>query len=97
MREQFLTHAEHDFWGIRERIIPLPTPEDGYTRVLFVGTTGAGKTTVVRQFLGTDPIRERFPSTSAAKTTICDLEVVLAERPFHVFATLTECHWSSKR
>src|SRR5258708_647723 len=42
----YLTPAEYDFWGIRERIIPLPTPDNGYIRVLFVGTTGAGKTTV---------------------------------------------------
>lgn len=82
-----LTPIEYDFWGLRERIIPLPTPDDGYARVLFVGTTGAGKTTVARQILGTDPSNERFPSTSAAKTTICDLEVVLAERTFQAAVT----------
>ncbi len=65
-----LTPIEQDFWGVRERIIPLSTLDDNYTRVLFVGTTGAGKTTIVRQLLGTDPRTERFPSTSAAKTTI---------------------------
>jgi hypothetical protein len=78
----FLTPIEYDFWELRESIIPLPTPDDGYIRTLLIGTTGAGKTTVVRQLLGTDPIRERFPSTSAAKTTICDLEVVFAEESF---------------
>jgi hypothetical protein len=83
----YLTPAEYDFWGLRERIIPLPTPDDGYIRVLFVGTTGAGKTTVVRQLLGADPIKERFPSTSAAKTTICDLEVVLAKGSFQAVVT----------
>lgn len=82
-----LTPVEHDFWSIRERIIPLPTPDHGYTRALFVGTTGAGKTTVVRQLLGTDPFTERFPSTSTAKTTICDLEVVLAEGTFQAVVT----------
>jgi GTPase Era involved in 16S rRNA processing len=83
----YMTPAEYDFWGLRERIIPLPTPDNGYIRVLFVGTTGAGKTTVVRQLLGTEPIKERFPSTSAAKTTICDLEVVLAEGAFQAVIT----------
>jgi GTPase Era involved in 16S rRNA processing len=83
----YLTPIEHDFWGLREHIIPLPTPDNGYIRVLFVGTTGAGKTTVVRQLLGTDPARERFPSTSAAKTTICDLEVVLTEGAFQAVVT----------
>ncbi len=40
--------------------------------MLLLGTTGAGKTTLVRQFLGTDPATERFPSTSTAKTTVAD-------------------------
>ena len=48
---------------------------------MFLGTTGAGKTTAVRQLLGTDPKRERFPSTSTAKTTVADTEVVLTDGP----------------
>jgi hypothetical protein len=32
----------------------------------------------VRQIIGTDPATERFPSTSTAKTTVCDIEIVLA-------------------
>lgn len=66
-----------DGWTERERLLPLPSKEEGYAKVQFVGTTGAGKTTVVRQLLGTDPVKERFPSTSAAKTTICDLEIIV--------------------
>ncbi len=41
-----------DPWTGREKAIPLPggnDSSDGYARVLFVGTTGAGKTTIVRQ------------------------------------------------
>ncbi|MBK7406127.1 MAG: hypothetical protein IPJ41_16360 [Phycisphaerales bacterium] len=49
-----------------------------------IGTTGAGKTTIVRQLLGTDPDSERFPSTSAAKTTICDIEIILRHGTFEV-------------
>src|SRR5438093_116370 len=60
----------------RERYIPLPTLEDGYRRVLLLGTTGAGKTTVVRQLLGSHPVTDRFPSTSTAKTTIADTELI---------------------
>jgi len=52
-----------DGWAERERLLPLPSKDEGYARVQFVGTTGAGKTTVVRQLLGTDPVKERFPST----------------------------------
>jgi len=79
-----------DPWTIREEVIPLPggtDSSDGYARVLFVGTTGAGKTTIVRQLLGTDPERERFPSISAAKTTICDIEIVLDEGPMRAVVT----------
>lgn len=81
-----LAPIKHDFWALREQIIPLPTPESGYTRVLFIGTTGAGKTTLVRQLLGTTQ-SERFPSTSAAKTTTCDLEIMFAEGSFRAVVT----------
>jgi hypothetical protein len=72
---------------LRDGVIPLPTTEQGYRRVLLLGTTGAGKTTVVRQLLGTDPVRDRFPSTSTAKTTVADTEIVLAEGPFRAVVT----------
>src|SRR5260370_21929364 len=88
-----VTPTEKDFWGVRERIIPLSTLDNDYTRVLFVGTTGAGKTTVVRQLLGTDPRIERFPSTSAAKTTISDLEIILAEGPFQAVVSFLPKDW----
>ena len=72
----------YDPWGDREREIPLPGIDQGYAKIQAVGTTGSGKTTLVRQILGTDPITERFPSTSAAKTTVCDIEIITAEGPF---------------
>jgi len=81
----FYDHLEpdrRDGWSERDQVIPLPTKEEGYAKLQLVGTTGAGKTTVVRQLLGTDPETERFPSTSAAKTTIADLEMVLVEGTF---------------
>lgn len=67
--------TQTDFAALREAMIPLPTKEEGYRKVLLLGTTGAGKTTVVRQLLGTDPETERFPSTSTAKTTVADTEI----------------------
>jgi hypothetical protein len=82
-----LLPATQDAWALREEIIPLPGVEEGYPRILFLGTTGAGKTTLVRQFLGTDPEKERFPSTSTAKTTVCDMEVVLAPGAFRAVVT----------
>lgn len=77
-----------DFAALREAVVRLPdSGRDGYRRVLFLGTTGAGKTTLVRQLIGTDPESERFPSTSTAKTTVHDTEIVLAEGNWRAVAT----------
>ena len=77
-----------DFGQVREQAIPLPNHEhDGYRQVLLLGTTGAGKTTLVRQLIGTDPATERFPSTSTARTTVHDIEIVLEDGPWHAVVT----------
>jgi energy-coupling factor transporter ATP-binding protein EcfA2 len=79
---------ESDFGAIRESIIPLPASKDSeYRRALLLGTTGAGKTTLLRQLIGTDPETERFPSTSTAKTTVHETEVVLAPGPYKAVVT----------
>ena len=71
-----------DPWARREENIPLPGSDQGYSRVQFVGTTGAGKTTLLRQLIGSDPKEDRFPSTSTAKTTVFDTEIICAEGPY---------------
>jgi len=84
---------DRDPWGDREAVIPLPGGKDatdGYARVQLIGTTGAGKTTLLRQLIGTDPLRERFPSISAAKTTVCDIEVVVDEGPFRAVVSFID-------
>ena len=73
--------------SLREEIIPLPTVEDGYSRVYFVGTTGAGKTSLLRQMIGSDPDKDRFPSTAPAKTTIADIEVTQSDGPYKAAVT----------
>lgn len=79
---------QSDFSAIRESIIPLPTAENSdYRRVLLLGTTGAGKTTLLRQLIGTDPDTERFPSTSTAKTTVHETEVILTPGPYRAVVT----------
>ena len=79
---------ENDFGAIREAIIALPTSQNSaYRRALLLGTTGAGKTTLLRQLIGTDPESERFPSTSTAKTTVHETEVVLDVGPFRAAVT----------
>lgn len=81
---------QSDFGAIRESILPLPTSANsGYRRALLLGTTGAGKTTLLRQLIGTDPEAERFPSTSTAKTTVHETEVVLAEGPYRAVVTFS--------
>ncbi|HEX4508659.1 MAG TPA: hypothetical protein VH328_01205 [Burkholderiaceae bacterium] len=37
--------------------------------------------------VGTDPLKERFPSTSTAKTTVHETEVVLQAGPFCAVVT----------
>ncbi|MFG3424883.1 hypothetical protein [Streptomyces californicus] len=74
-----LEASQVDFAQLRQDLLPLPTEDDGYRTVLLLGTTGAGKTTVVRQILGTEPMTERFPSTSTAKTTVADTELITTE------------------
>ena len=82
---------------LREGVIPLPTPQDGYARVMLAGSTGAGKTTLLRHFIGSDHNRDRFPSTSTAKTTTADIEIVTADAPFKAaitFMSESEIHSS---
>jgi hypothetical protein len=74
--------------ALRETHIRLPNAkDDGYSRVLFVGTTGAGKTSLLRQLIGSDPDKDRFPSTAPAKTTIADIEVIQASGNFEAVIT----------
>jgi energy-coupling factor transporter ATP-binding protein EcfA2 len=71
-----------DYNILRNEVIALPeSSESEYRQVLLLGTTGAGKTTIVRQLIGTDPTKERFPSTSTAKTTIHETDILLDEGP----------------
>lgn len=78
--------------SLREAKIPLPTKDDGYSRVMLLGTTGAGKTTLLRHFIGSDHSRDRFPSTSTARTTTADIEIVTADGPFEASVTFMPEH-----
>jgi GTP-binding protein EngB required for normal cell division len=79
--------GRQDSESLRESHIRLPDKDDGYSRVLFVGTTGAGKTSLLRQLIGSDPDDDRFPSTAPAKTTIADIEVIQDEGDFEAAVT----------
>lgn len=53
-------------------------PLDTHSVVQIVGSFGVGKTTLIRQLLGTSPETERFPSTSKGRCTMCDTEIICA-------------------
>jgi hypothetical protein len=71
-----------DPWSVRDTVIQLPGANEGYTRVLFVGAIAAGKTTLLRQLIGSHPERDRFPSTSPNRTTTFDIEIILSPGPY---------------
>ena len=78
---------------LREDMLPMPGWEDGYARVMLVGSTGAGKTTLLRHFIGSDHTRDRFPSTSTAKTTTAEIEIVTTQKgPFKAAVTFMTEH-----
>lgn len=74
----------------REQLLPGPAPNTGYRTILLVGTTGAGKTTLVRQLIGTDPGTEPFPATATFKTTTAETEVLCAPGDYYAVAVFTE-------
>ena len=72
---------------IRDQEMPLPGREEGYSHIMLIGTTGAGKTSLLRQVIGSHPTADRFPSTSTGKTTIADIEVITAPGEFEAVVT----------
>ena len=79
--------AGKDPMAIRDEEMPLPTRDEGYSRVMLIGTTGAGKTSLLRQLIGSHPTRDRFPSTSTGRTTIADIEVIVGPGDFEAVVT----------
>lgn len=72
---------------IRDSVLPLPSKDDGYSRILLMGTTGVGKTSLLRHLMGTAAKRDRFPSTSTGKCTVADTEVITAHGEFEAVVT----------
>jgi len=77
---------------VRDELLPLPSRADGYARVALLGVPGAGKTTLVRQLIGTNPETERFPSTSVNRTTTFPTEVVLRDGSYEAAVTFMSEH-----
>lgn len=77
---------------LRNTKIELPNAQSGYSRVLLTGTTGAGKTTLLRHLIGSNHTTDRFPSTSTARTTTAEIEIIVAESPFAAAVTFMPEH-----
>ena len=85
--------GEVDPRSLREKYISLPSHDDGFARVMLVGTTGAGKTTLLRHLIGSDHNNDRFPSISTARTTTSDIEIITSSGPpFRAVVTFTPEH-----
>ncbi len=85
--DPMVADAHLDPWKARDEVIPIPSAEDGFTKVLFLGTTGAGKTSLLRHLIGSHPEKDRFPSTSTGKTTVSDIEVITDHEGFQAVVT----------
>jgi hypothetical protein len=72
---------------LRGRHVPLPSREEGFAHVLMAGTTGAGKTTLLRHGIGSSHDGDRFPSTSTARTTIAETEIITDDGPYKAAVT----------
>ncbi|MCY4527621.1 MAG: hypothetical protein OXD46_01140 [Chloroflexi bacterium] len=76
-----------DYRALRDEHLPFPPRNEGYPRILLLGAPGAGKTTLVRQLIGSHPDRDRFPSTSVNRTTTCETEVVTGREDYSAAIT----------
>ncbi len=77
---------------LRDKLLPLPARAEGYARVVLMGVPGAGKTTLVRQLIGTHPETERFPSTSVNRTTTFPTEIALHDGGYEAVVTFMSEH-----
>ncbi len=77
---------------LRDDQLRLPKADDGYATAVLLGIPGAGKTTILRQLMGTDPLTERFPSTSVNRTTTFPLEVATSCNRFQAVVTFMSEH-----
>ncbi len=83
-----LPGEDTDFAAIVEDALKMPTRADGYRFVLLVGATASGKTTFLRQIIGTHPLKEKFPSTAPGRTTVAEMEFILCQQE-HYEAAVT--------
>lgn len=76
-----------NYRALRDKHLPLPSRTDGYPCILLLGMPGAGKTTLVRQLIGSRPGRDGFPATSINRTTTFETEVIAGPKDFAAAVT----------
>jgi hypothetical protein len=72
---------------IRDNKVRFPNHQ--VPKVLLMGATGSGKTSLLRHLIGSDPKRDRFPSTSTARTTTSEIEVIASRHDTSFKAVVT--------
>jgi hypothetical protein len=82
-----IEHKSENYRDLRNDHVPFPPREEGYPRILLLGVPGAGKTTLVRQLIGSHPVRDRFPATSINRTTTFETEVIAGPPEFSAAVT----------
>lgn len=61
--------------------IVMPEKKDGYTKVTIIGSSGAGKTSLLRLLSGTS--KEKYPTTSTGRTTTCNMEMIMSSDEYY--------------
>jgi GTPase Era involved in 16S rRNA processing len=83
--------------ALREKLLPLPPVSvEGAARTLILGNSGVGKTTLLRRLIGSNPVTERFPATSANRTTTCEIEIITGQADFSAAVTFLTRHQSQQ-
>lgn len=83
-----LEPKQESYRQLRDRELPFPDRSAGYPRVLFLGAPGAGKTTLIRQLIGSHPKRDRFPATSVNRTTTAETEIIAGPERYSAVVTI---------
>jgi hypothetical protein len=76
-----------NYRALRDEHLPLKNRAEGYPSILLLGVPGAGKTTLVRQLIGSRPGRNGFPATSINRTTTFETEIMAGPKTYSAVVT----------
>lgn len=84
--------TSHSAKLLREAELPFPERDSGYSRHLFLGVPGGGKTTLKRQLIGSHPKTDAFPATSVNRTTTFPVETIFRDGDYTAVVTFLSEH-----